>query len=136
MLKKPPDTFVFTGTKKYGTVTITPASAYSSNYTIAYTDSSGEQFTQKINANIIALSPTTNRTTAQTMDVINRHLENGSVKLIEDIELDVYIEKEDETPIFDYCSYSRIISDILENAIINLIESKTKLIREMLYEGT
>ena len=80
-------------TKKYGTVTITPASAYSSNYTIAYTDSSGEQFTQKINANIIALSPTTNRTTAQTMDVINRHLENGSVKLIEDIELDVKKEK-------------------------------------------
>lgn len=51
-----------------------------------------------------------------------------------DVELDVYIEKEDETPIFDYCSYSRIISDILENATINLIESKTKLIREMLYE--
>ena len=51
-----------------------------------------------------------------------------------DVELDVYIEKEDETPIFDYCSYSRITSDILENAIINLIESKTKLIREMLHE--
>ena len=35
-------------TKKYGTVTITPASAYSSNYTIAYTDSGAEKSLMRI----------------------------------------------------------------------------------------
>lgn len=84
-------------TKKYGVVSITPVSAHTSNYTISYTDSSGEKFTQKISANIIALPPTTNRTTAQTMDVIIRHMGNGSIKRIEDIELDV--KKENATPL-------------------------------------
>lgn len=83
-------------TKKYGVASITPDSPHTKSYTIEYTDSSGEKFKQKINANIIALPPTTNRTTAQTMDVINRHIESGSIKLIEDIELDV--KKEKATP--------------------------------------
>lgn len=51
-----------------------------------------------------------------------------------DVELDVYIAKEYEITTFDYSNYNKVINNILENATINLIESKTILIREMLYE--
>ena len=81
---------------------------------------------------------TTNKTTKSLGVYVCIYDNDGNdVFLIDkdiDVELDVHIEKEYEITTFDYSNYNEVISDILENATINFIESKTELIREMLYD--